>query len=779
MEIEEQTTPPLPKVFEIYLQLANYPILSDRIRRRMRDELFTRGVIAREVFEQEVEIKAKLSQQREGLDDPYHQETSAVWERRKQRVRNQLTDFYFAYNLPHRLLNDIIQGEIGQEDKDKLTMSFNPELAPWDVLFAKGKEYESLPPAEREQYHHHLEEIRAVLIKAMISDQLGFVGIARNFFSVADLEAIRQHRIGRGKIGGKAAGLMLAWNILQDAQLGVGSEMAARLAVPESFFLGADVFYDFLELNNLLDHVNQKYKPIEQIIADYERMPERFAQGRFPQGTVADLSNLLAQVGHAPLIVRSSSLLEDNVNTSFAGKYDSIFCPNQSTPEENLADLLWAISQVYASALNPDALLYRRQMGLIDYDERMAIIIQRVAGQQYKQYFFPTLAGVGFSRNPFLWTPRLRPEEGFARIVTGLGTRAVDRVPDDYPRMIGLSHPMLRPAQTPRQIAYYSQHQMDVVDLETNELRTVPVQQVIDAGFRWQRLLASRFADGVIQPIATTATEVLPNEMVLTLDGLLERTDFVFMIKRVLATLEAAYNCPVDMEFAVEFRGTPRKPEPILHILQCRPQSSSEQGARIELPTDVRKEDILFTADYLVPNGRVERIRYIIYVDPSQYARLTPPSEKLEIARAIGRLNQALKGQRFIMLGPGRWGSADMDLGVRVTYADVFNTKMLIELGYSQAGSMPEVSYGTHFFQDLVEARIYPLAVFPDQDGTVFDKRFLVEAPNLLTELLPNQAASEGVLKVIDVPAVRNDQLLEVLMSSEQGQALGRFRWYH
>jgi hypothetical protein len=196
------------------------------------------------------------------------------------------------------------------------------------------------------------------------------------------------------------------------------------------------------------------------------------------------------------------------------------------------------------------------------------------------------------------------------------------------------------------------------------------------------------------------------------------------------------------------------------------------------VPTDVHKEDILFTANYLVPNGIVERIRYIIYVDPSQYARLTPPSEKLEIARAIGRLNQALKGERFIMIGPGRWGSADMDLGVKVTYADVFNTKMLIELGYSQAASMPEVSHGTHFFQDLVEARIYPLAVFPDREGIIFDKRFLAEAPNLLTELLPRHAASEGVLKVIDVPSVRNDQLLEVIMSSEQSRALGRFRWY-
>ncbi len=513
MEADEHTTLPVPKVFEIYLQLASYPILSDRIRRRMRHEIFARGVLARAIFDQEVEDKAKQSQQREGLNDPYNQETSEVWERRKQRIRNQLTDFYFAYNLPQRLLTEMIQEEIGRENADELTMSFNPELAPWDVLFARGKQYEALPPAERELHRHHLEEIRVVLIKAMISDQLAFVGIARKFFSVADLDEIRRHRIGRGKIGGKAAGMMLAWKILHSAQPGNNSTLAQRLAIPESFFVGADVFYDFLEINNLLDHLNQKYKPTEQIIADYQTLPERFAQGRFPQGIVNDLTTLLARVDQAPLIVRSSSLLEDNVNTSFAGKYDSIFCPNQGTPEENLADLMWAISQVYASALNPDALLYRRQMGLIDYDERMAIIIQKVAGQTHKDLFFPTLAGVGFSRNPFLWTPRLKREEGFVRLVAGLGTRAVDRVPDDYPRMIGLSHPSLRPAQNPRQIAHYSQHYMDVVDLRANELRTVSVREVIDAGFPWQRLLASRLTDGAIQTILSTASRTPADEL--------------------------------------------------------------------------------------------------------------------------------------------------------------------------------------------------------------------------------------------------------------------------
>ena len=768
----------LPKVMEIYLQLANYPILGERVRGKMRREIFARGIVTREVFEAEVEERAIASQQREGIDDPYSAENIETWERRKQLVRDYLTDFYFGYNLPARLLQDLIQAELGQHNGDELGLTFNPELAPWDALFAKGLQYEALPLEEQAKYAHHLAEIKAVLIKAMISDQLGFVGIARKYFSVADLNEIRRHRVGRGKIGGKAAGLMLAWKILRtDPQIALDG-FQDKIAIPESYFVGSDVFYEFLDINDLLPEINQKYKTPEQMIEDYASLPQRFAQGVFPERVVQQLMQLLAAVGDAPLIVRSSSLLEDNVNTSFAGKYDSIFSCNQGTPEENLSALLWSISQVYVSALNPDALLYRRQMGLIDYDERMAVIIQKVEGQQVDNLFFPTVSGVGFSRNPFLWTPRLRRDEGFVRLVTGLGTRAVDRVPDDYPRMIGLSHPTLRPAQTAREIQHYSQRYMDVVDLEANEIRTVSVRYGINKDYPWLRMLGAAFRDGQIQPIRSSVDVIESHELVLTLDGLVESTPFVERMKVILRTLESAYAVPVDVEFTLEFKGSARKPELIIHLLQCRPQSSHEQGQRVEIPTQVHEQDVLFTANNLIPNGVVERLRYIVYVDPHQYSRLAPPSEKLEVARAVGRLNRALEGERFILVGPGRWGSSNLDLGVKVTYADVFNTKMMVELGYDHGTGAPEVSYGTHFFQDLVEARIFPLAVFPEQADNAFNRRFLAEAANKLAERSPGDAALEGVIKVIDVFEARGGQLLEVVMSGEQEQALAWFRRY-
>ncbi|MCS6843249.1 MAG: PEP/pyruvate-binding domain-containing protein [Caldilineales bacterium] len=769
----------VPKIYEIYLKLAQYPILADRIRERMRQEIFQRGVISADKFEQEVKEKAILSQQREGLVDPYGEESAEVWERRKKLVRDYLTDFYFGYNLPGRLLDDIIREELRLQHADqRLALDFNPELAPWDLLFTKGHQFEALPAEERSKVQHHLREIKVVLIKAMISDQLRFVGIAREYFSIADLDQIRRRRIGRGKIGGKAAGMTLAWTILHRAQ-GV-ERLIPRLAIPESYYLGADVFYEFLELNNLLEHLNQKYKTPEQIVEDWRHLPQRFAQGRFPEYIVDELRGILARLGNAPFIVRSSSLLEDNVGTSFAGKYESVFCPNQGTPKENLRALLQAISRVYASSLNPDALLYRRRVGLIDYDERMAVIIQRLVGSEHRGRFFPALAGVAFSRNPFLWTPRLKREEGFARIVVGLGTRAVDRVPDDYPRMVSLSHPTLRPERDAAKIRHYSQHHMDVIDLAANRWTTLPVSEVIDQSYPWLRLMASRYRDDMIEPLFSTAATVAPQELVITLDGFLTRTDFVPLMKQMLQTLETAYGTPVDVEFAVELRGSPRQPEVVIHLLQCRPQSDTQDGRPIVLPTQVPAEDVLFATDYLVPNGIVERIRYVVYVDPWRYAQLPAGPVKREVGRVVGRLNRRLEGERFILMGPGRWGSTNEELGVKVGYADIFNTRVLVELGIGRGGGMPEVSHGTHFFQDLVEARIFPLAVFPQQPEARFNRRFLEEAPNCLTSLLPEAEIGPlaSVIRVIDVPAVRDGQLLEVVMSLEQGKALAYFRHY-
>ena len=205
----------LPKVLQLYLEISQYPILAPTIRERMRSELFARGVISPTDLEQEVKSKAMASQRREGLRDPLVEESEDVWQRRVAHFRDNLTDFYFAHNLPHDLFVSIARDVLAKRvPADDILLTFNPELAPWDMLFARGEVYEALPLDQRARVKHHLREIVVVLIKGLISDQLGFVGIARDLFTIADLQAVRRRRIGRGKIGGKAAGMMLAYKIL-------------------------------------------------------------------------------------------------------------------------------------------------------------------------------------------------------------------------------------------------------------------------------------------------------------------------------------------------------------------------------------------------------------------------------------------------------------------------------------------------------------------------------------------------------------------------------------
>ena len=757
-----------PRIQAIYLQIANYPILAQEIRRHMRDELFRRGIITSEALEEEVRQKAILSQRREGVGGQPG-EAEPLWQQRQQTIRDYLTDFYFAYNLPLELFQNIISDLLAHRSvqEDELDIHFNPELAPLDLLLKQAARYEALPEAERATVRHHLEEIIVVLIKTMISDHLGFVHVAKGWFTAEDLEFIYTRRIGTGKIGGKAAGLLLAWKILQ----AYAPLMAQQMVLPESYFIGTDVFYDFLSLNRLEPFINQKYKPLEQIRQDYPQLRAVYEQGHFPETITEQLSAILQKMGKTPLIVRSSSLLEDRFGTAFAGKYDSVFCPNQGTLEENRTALTLAIRRIYASASNPDALLYRRRMGLLDYDERMAILLQEVQGQTYRHYFFPALAGVGFSLTPILWHPRLRREDGFVRLVWGLGTRAVNRVADDYPRLITLSHPTLRPEGSLSAMRYYSQHFIDLIDLEANALVTLPVEQVIGLDYPPLRWVASVDEGDTLMPIVSLGPQVSPKNLVLTFDALLQRSDFVAHMKSMLSILSQQYHFPVDVEFAVTL--TPDSPRPRLtfHLLQCRPQSSMKGEPVRSIPADVPEQDKVFLATRMAPQGAVSGIEYVIYVDPLRYSALTDPVSRHEVARMVGQLDKALEGRPFIMVGPGRWGSANPELGVPVTYADICNSHALVEIAVAQEGIVPEPSYGTHFFQDLVEAEIYPLAIYPEEPGDFLNQAFLDQAQNRLANLLLEAARYSDCVKVIHVPSERHGRHLEIVMDGERALA--------
>ncbi len=759
-----------PKVLELVLELKQYPILSRQIREQMRQEIFDRGVITREDFEKEARQKALDSQQREGLSDPFGEEAPDIWQQRMSIIRDDLTDFYFAHNFPHTRFEQIVHDMISQRTPGKqVVLTVNPELAPWAILFALGEQYEGYDQAEKAQVQHHLQESIVVLSKGMLSDQLDFIGLSRQFLTIADLKEIRSRRIGRGKIGGKSAGMMMAWKIWQKVQDRDAPQFAGRISIPDSYFVAADVFYEFQELNNLTPYMNQKYRPRSEIEADYPKLRSAYIGGKFPPYVVEELGSILAGMGQAPLVVRSSSLLEDNFGFSFAGKYDSFFLPNQGTPQENLHALLRAISAVYASVLSPDALIYRRRMGLLDYDERMAVLIQKVIGQPYHNHYFPALAGVAFSRNPFRWNQRIRRQDGMVRLVLGLGTRAVDRVANDYPRIIALSHPTLRP-QVGAQAIKYSQRLADVINIQTNACETLNVSQIIDAQYPGLRLVASVNKGGYVQPILSLLDTPDPDALVLTFDNLITKTDFCELMKCLLQTIEKHYQRPVDIEFAVQQLHNHDKCQ--ITLLQCRPLSFRQEGQPIAIPAHIPKRDIIFTANQLVPQGIVSGVRYLIWINPAKYDQIPDTDTRLQLARVIGRLNYALEGKQFILMGPGRWGSSNLSLGVKVSYADINNARMLIEVALARGDHIPEVSYGTHFFQDLVESHIYPLPLYPDDAKTAFNWDFIENTANALPGIVPEFAAYAPYIKLIDVPAATGGPLIEIIMNGEQEKAV-------
>ncbi|NCF65034.1 MAG: phosphoenolpyruvate synthase [Chloroflexi bacterium] len=759
---------------DTYVRLAQYPILADRIRMRMREELIRRGVVSQEEFDQQVTARAIESQKREGLYDPFSQEEANIWHKRKDRIRDFLTDAYFAFNLGHTLLDQIIAEVLSDQPAptDSVELTFNPEIAPWELLFRQGELYEQMPEGEQEEVEHHLQEIKVVLIKRMISDQLPYIGVAKKMFTIDDLRRIYRRRIGAGKIGGKSAGLLLAWKILKLTDSKMGQDLGANVEIPDSYFIGTEVIYEF-RLENGLDHfMNQKYRPTEEIRKEYPRIVDAHLRGKFPQEVIEGLRKVLARVDNDPLIVRSSSLLEDNFGYAFAGKYNSYYCPNQGNEEENLHDLLEAIKRVFASSLNPDALLYRKKQGLIDYDERMAILIQRLQGKPYGRYFFPSLAGVAFSQNQFRWNAKIRRSDGFLRMVWGFGTRAVDRVSNDYPRLIALSHPQLRPEMTAEAIRQYSQWYVDVVDLKDNSFKTLPIREVLHTDFPDLRYIASINKGDYLQDILSTGSFLTDEQFILTFNYLTRDKKFVGLMRSALRRLEEGYGLPVDVEFTVEIIPSYPYPDYKLYVLQCRPLSQRKDDNGVTIPRNIAQKDILFMTHELIPDGRAEGIRYVVFVDPEAY-RKTNLRTKHRLGRAVSQLNRALGSTSYILMGPGRWGSVNIELGVQVTYADIHNTKVLVEIAVAHNGQMPELSYGTHFFQDLVEAGIHSLPLHLGQDNSHFNWAFFRESPNQLGQLLPDDADLDPYLRVIDTSAISGNYRLNILMDGHHDIAIG------
>jgi hypothetical protein len=613
--------------------------------------------------------------------------------------------------------------------------------------------------------------LRVALARRLLTDDPAFIEVAKDSLTTSDYGEV-MHRViasstSHGKLGGKSAGLLLAAALLRNAR--EYADLLGEVRVPRTWYIASDALLDFIEYNHLDDVYTRKYLELDQIRRDYPHIVQMFKHSRFPAEIVKGLSVALDEFQDRPLIVRSSSLLEDRVGAAFSGKYKSLFLSNRGSKRERLGALMDAIAEVYASIFGPDPIEYRRERGLLHFHEEMAVMIQEVVGTPVGRYFLPTYAGVAFTHNEVRWSPRIRREDGLVRLVPGLGTRAVDRLSDDYSVLIAPGQPGLRVTATPEEALRYAPHKLDVIDLEEGRFATVDAETLArDIGRTlpgFQSVFSIVERDGT-RRAAGFEWDPSHQPVVVTFDGLLDHTAFLPTIRAMLRALAERVGGPVDVEFASDGRQ--------VYLLQCRAQSFAPDAAPASIPDNVPPERVVFSANQYVPNGRVTRIQYVVYVDPDRYQALATAPKMREVGRAVGRLNERLPKRRFILLGPGRWGSrGDVRLGVSVAYSDISNTAMLLEIARQRGHYVPDVSFGTHFFQDLVESNIRYLPLYPDDPAVVFNEEFLHGSANRFAELVPEHAHLADVVHVVDVPQVTGGLTLSVLMNAEQDRAIG------
>ena len=631
------------------------------------------------------------------------------------------------------------------------------------------------------RYHHLAQEgaelsestkktLNVSLIRRFFTDQLEFINKAKHFISIEDFYELLTKVIyapdSHGKLGGKSAGLFLATKILNKALK--EHEILNKVKVPKTWYITSDVLINFLHYNNLEEVIEQKYKEIDQIRQEYPHIIQVFKNAGFPTEIEKSLTMMLDDFADHPLIVRSSSLLEDRSGAAFSGKYKSLFLANQGTKKERLEALIDAITEVYASTFGPDPIEYRAERGLLDFHEEMGIMIEKVVGRKIGKYFFPAYAGVAFSNNEFRWSPRITRKDGLIRLVPGLGTRAVDRLSDDYPILVAPGQPKLRVNVTPDEIIRYSPQKMDVINLETNSFETIDVADLIKENGRMYPKLSkviSFLRDGNIEQPFGLNYDLEKEDVVVTFEGLIDTTPFMKLVKTILDVLEENLGTPVDIEFACDGED--------FYLLQCRPQCYSDEIAASPIPKDVPEKDIIFSANRYISNGYVPDITHVVYVVPEKYTELDNKSDLKTVGEVISNLNNFLPKRQFILMGPGRWGSrGDIKLGVNVTYSDINNTAVLIEVARKKGNYLPDLSFGTHFFQDLVEASIRYLPLYPDDEGIYFNENFLNTCPNILGKIQPEYEYLSDVIRVIDVPASTDGSVLKVLMNADLDEAV-------
>lgn len=743
------------------------PALFMRLLRKMLHQLNWKGIEEAEVLLKEMSIDLKGEEER-GTEDEnrplqkriitdYDEYISSIL----KLTSENFTEEEILWRVQKWIQNDNTSSLI------KVLESQDSSLA--DISDAIRRFYH-MAPEKIELSPATVKGLRVSLLRRFLTDDLDFIQIAKDYVKLTDFHKLIDKMIflpgSHGKLGGKSSGVFLAHNILKASVS--SAELPFEVKIPKTWYLTSDCIMQFIQYNNLEEVYEHKYRDIEEIRVEYPQVLQLFKDSQFPPDILKGLSVALDDFGDSPIIVRSSSLLEDQVGSAFSGKYKSLFLANQGSKAERLSALMDAIAEVYASTFGPDPIEYRTERGLIDFHEEMGIMIMEVVGTRVGDYWFPAFAGVAFSNNEFRWSPRINREDGLVRLVPGLGTRAVDRVSDDYPILIAPGQPNLRVNVTLQESLRYSPKKIDLINLKTNQFQTIDLDTLLsEVGTDYPQInnIVSVVANGMLRPPNPLQVDYQEDELVVTFEGMLNRSQFLPKMHTMLQILQNKFKVPVDVEFASDGKD--------FYLLQCRPQSYTKQNTADAIPKNIPADRVVFSASKHISNGRVPPLRFVVYVDPEGYDSLGSKEEMLEVASVIGKLNKLLPRRKFILMGPGRWGSrGDIKLGVSVTYSQINNCSMLIEISKKKGNYKPDLSFGTHFFQDLVESSIRYLPLFLDEEHSSFNETFIKDSSNLLLDMLPEYAHLRNVVYVTDIWDEFEGGTLKVLMNAEEETAI-------
>lgn len=490
-----------------------------------------------------------------------------------------------AMFFPHYIHGDQAEPITASADAAELFSNFNWEgerMEFWHMTVQKARAMLT-EPVEKQ------EAVKELLIDLLVGKKSRLKPLCIQYFKLSDIVKIASREIGTGYIGGKSVGMLLSRRIITRSDENK-AYFKPRLESHDSFYLGSDIFYTYVVENGLWE-LRMKQKTPEGYFTYAKELKEKLYHGSFSRMLRDEFMRMLEYYGQSPIIVRSSSLLEDNFGNAFAGKYESVFCVNQGTPEERLNSFMDAVRVVYASTMNQDALQYRKNRGLSEEDEQMAILVQRVSGDYYGDYFFPHAAGVANSSNLYVYDSNIDMDAGMLRLVFGLGTRAVDRIIGDYVKIVALDDPLRESLLHYGEEQKYSQHKVDVLNLKERCWQTVELSAIKDLDIRTNKNLfwvRDWDMESRLREIGRDCSKVPP---IMNFKKLLRDTDFPIFMRRMMKILTEAYEYPVDTEFTVNFD---RDGNFKMNLVQCRPLQTRGLGKSIPMPENMDKSDCIF-----------------------------------------------------------------------------------------------------------------------------------------------------------------------------------------